>query len=212
MALNTQNLYKKTALILLTLGVLELLVGLYYVCVIRSELYMPAMASVSPNFFNLFTTIHGLLMSFLAIYPIGLGLAVWSIPKIVYSKDFINTKACFFVAIGLVAVGVIFTILSMTVYDQANPQLGWSFYSEESNKFNINHLIVVSILIIVLFVLTSLILSAIIAVVVKNKKTLWPFSIRTIFASIITIIATLSLGRLIWISINLLANFKGIAI
>lgn len=54
---------------------------------IRSELMYPGMQVVDPNFFNMMTTMHGLIMVFGAIMLAMVGLANWMIPMMIGAPD-----------------------------------------------------------------------------------------------------------------------------
>ncbi|MCG6869487.1 MAG: cytochrome c oxidase subunit I [Gammaproteobacteria bacterium] len=55
--------------------------------VIRTELFMPGLQIVDPQFFNSMTTLHGLIMVFGAVMPAAVGLANWMIPMMIGAPD-----------------------------------------------------------------------------------------------------------------------------
>lgn len=54
---------------------------------LRTELFMPGMQVVQPEFFNQLTTMHGLVMVFGAIMPAFVGFANWMVPLMVGCSD-----------------------------------------------------------------------------------------------------------------------------
>src|SRR5689334_21738692 len=55
--------------------------------VIRAELFQPGLQLVDPQFFNMMTTLHALIMIFGAVMPAFVGLANWMIPLQVGAPD-----------------------------------------------------------------------------------------------------------------------------
>ncbi len=58
-------------------------VGGLMAMVIRSELAVPGLQFVHPEFFNSMTTMHALVMVFGAVMPAFVGLANWMIPMMI---------------------------------------------------------------------------------------------------------------------------------
>ena len=63
------------------------IIGGIFALVIRAELFEPGMQIVQPNFFNMMTTLHGLVMVFGAIMPGFVGLANWQVPLMIGAPD-----------------------------------------------------------------------------------------------------------------------------
>ena len=63
------------------------LLGGAFAMIIRAELFQPGMQLVEPGFFNQMTTLHGLIMVFVAIMPSFVGLANWLIPMMIGAPD-----------------------------------------------------------------------------------------------------------------------------
>jgi len=63
------------------------LVGGLMALTIRAELFQPGMQIVRPEFFNQLTSMHGLIMIFLAIMPAFVGFANWQLPLMLGAPD-----------------------------------------------------------------------------------------------------------------------------
>ena len=64
-----------------------LFVGGGMAMLIRLELFQPGLQFLQPAFFNQMTTMHGLVMVFMAIMPAFVGLANWMIPMMIGAPD-----------------------------------------------------------------------------------------------------------------------------
>src|SRR3546814_17361898 len=63
------------------------IIGAAFSVVIRSELTIPGLQLVDPQFFNQMTTMHALVMIFGAIMPDFFGLGNWMIPTQIGAPD-----------------------------------------------------------------------------------------------------------------------------
>ncbi|NIP72390.1 MAG: cytochrome c oxidase subunit I [Gammaproteobacteria bacterium] len=79
--------HKDIGTLYLWFSFIMLLVGGLFALVIRAELFQPGLQVVDPNFFNMMTTLHGLIMVFGAIMPAFVGLANWQIPLMIGAPD-----------------------------------------------------------------------------------------------------------------------------
>ena len=79
--------HKDIGTLYLWFSFIMLLTGGAMAMVIRAELLYPGMQVVDPNFFNMMTTMHGLIMVFGAIMPAMVGLANWLIPMMIGAPD-----------------------------------------------------------------------------------------------------------------------------
>src|SRR5690554_3609954 len=55
--------------------------------IMRLQLMRPGQQLVSPDFFNQMFTMHGVTMVFLAIMPLGIGLANYFVPLMIGARD-----------------------------------------------------------------------------------------------------------------------------
>ena len=94
--------------------------------VIRSELAIPGLQFVHPEFFNQMTTMHALIMVFGAVMPAFVGLANWMIPMQVGAPDMalprMNNWSFWILP---VAFGILLSTLFM---DGGAPASGWTMY------------------------------------------------------------------------------------
>ena len=79
--------HKDIGTLYLWFSFIMLLVGGAMAMVIRAELMYPGMQVVDPNFFNMMTTLHGLIMVFGAIMPATVGMANWLVPMMIGAPD-----------------------------------------------------------------------------------------------------------------------------
>ncbi|MFC7302417.1 cytochrome c oxidase subunit I [Cognatiluteimonas weifangensis] len=79
--------HKDIGTLYLLFSFLMVIVGASLSVVIRSELAVPGLQLVKPEFFNQMTTMHGLVMIFGAIMPAFVGLANWMIPLQIGAPD-----------------------------------------------------------------------------------------------------------------------------
>ena len=102
------------------------LVGGLMALVIRSELAIPGLQFVHPEFFNSMTTMHALIMVFGAVMPAFVGLANWMIPMMVGAPDMalprMNNWSFWILP---VAFGI---LLSTLLMPGGAPASGWTMY------------------------------------------------------------------------------------
>jgi len=94
--------------------------------VIRSELAVPGLQFVHPEFFNSMTTMHALIMVFGAVMPAFVGLANWMIPLMIGAPDMalprMNNWSFWILP---VAFGI---LLSTLLMPGGAPASGWTMY------------------------------------------------------------------------------------
>ena len=101
-------------------------IGALLSVVIRSELAVPGLQFVKPEFFNQMTTLHGLVMIFGAIMPAFVGLANWMVPLQIGAPDMalprMNNWSFWILPFA-------FTLLLMTLFVPGGaPAGGWTMY------------------------------------------------------------------------------------
>jgi len=79
--------HKDIGTMYLTLSLVMFFIGGAMAMVIRSELAIPGLQFVHPEFFNQMTTMHALIMVFGAVMPAFVGLANWMIPLMIGAPD-----------------------------------------------------------------------------------------------------------------------------
>ncbi|VAW96408.1 Cytochrome c oxidase polypeptide I [hydrothermal vent metagenome] len=116
-----------------------LFVGGAMAMVIRAELFQPGMQVVNPNFFNMMTTLHGLIMVFGAIMPAMVGFANWQVPLMIGAPDMalprMNNWSFWilpFAAIMLVAP----MFMGGDFMAGQGPAFGWTFYEPLSGQYD----------------------------------------------------------------------------
>ena len=114
------------------------MVGGTFAMGIRAELFQPGMQIMKPQFFNMLTTLHGLIMVFGAIMPAFVGLANWLVPMMVGAPDMalprMNNWSFWilpFAAILLVAP----MFMGGDFWAGNGPNFGWTFYAPLSTKY-----------------------------------------------------------------------------
>ena len=110
-----------------------LLIGGGMALIIRTELFMPGMQLIEPDFFNQMTTMHGLIMVFGAIMPAFVGLANWLLPMMVGAPDMalprMNNLSFWILPFA-------FGMLLLTLFSEAGaPNFGWTFYAPLSTTY-----------------------------------------------------------------------------
>lgn len=83
----TTTNHKDIGTLYLWFSLLMFFVGGAMALVIRAELFQPGLQLVDPVFFNQMTTMHALVMIFLAVMPAFVGLANWMIPIMIGAPD-----------------------------------------------------------------------------------------------------------------------------
>ncbi len=109
------------------------LIGGAMAMVIRAELFAPGLQVVDPQFFNMMTTMHGLIMVFGAIMPAFVGLANWMIPMMIGAPDMALPRMNNWSFWILPVAG---TMLVSTMFmEGGGPAFGWTFYAPLSTTF-----------------------------------------------------------------------------
>jgi len=83
----TTTNHKDIGTLYLWFSLLMFFIGGAMALVIRAELFQPGLQLVDPVFFNQMTTMHALVMIFLAVMPAFVGLANWMIPIMIGAPD-----------------------------------------------------------------------------------------------------------------------------
>ena len=115
------------------------LTGGLFALVIRAELFQPGIQIVDPNFFNMMTTLHGLVMVFGAIMPAFVGLANWQVPMMIGAPDMAlprmnNWSFWILPAAAIMLVGPMF--IGGDFMSGQGPAFGWTFYEPLSGQYD----------------------------------------------------------------------------
>ncbi len=109
------------------------MVGGFFAMVIRAELFRPGARIVSPELFNQMTTLHGLVMIFVAVMPAFTGMANWMIPLMIGAPDMamprMNNLSFWIQPLALII------LLSTLFLSGPAPDFGWSFYAPLSTTY-----------------------------------------------------------------------------
>ncbi len=114
------------------------MIGGVMALVIRAELFEPGMQIVKPNFFNMMTTMHGLIMVFGAIMPAFVGLANWLIPMMIGAPDMALPRMnnwSFWILPFAATLLVAPMFMGGNFADGQGPAFGWTFYAPLSTKY-----------------------------------------------------------------------------
>ncbi len=116
-----------------------LLIGGTFALVIRAELFEPGLQIVRPNFFNMMTTMHGLVMVFGAIMPAFVGLANWQVPLMIGAPDMAlprmnNWSFWILPFAGIMLIAPIF--IGNDFASGQGPDFGWTFYAPLSLQYD----------------------------------------------------------------------------
>ncbi len=116
-----------------------LLIGGLFALVIRAELFQPGLQIVDPNFFNMMTTLHGLVMVFGAIMPAFVGLANWQVPMMIGAPDMAlprmnNWSFWILPFAGILLLAPMF--FGGNFSSGQGPAFGWTFYEPLSGQYD----------------------------------------------------------------------------
>jgi cytochrome c oxidase subunit 1 len=118
--------HKDIGTMYLVLSLIMFFVGGTMAMIIRSELAVPGLQFVHPEFFNSMTTMHALVMVFGAVMPAFVGLANWMIPMMIGAPDMalprMNNWSFWILP---VAFGMLISTLFMP---GGAPASGWTMY------------------------------------------------------------------------------------
>jgi len=107
--------------------------------VIRAELFQPGMQIVDPNFFNMMTTLHGLIMVFGAIMPAFVGLANWQVPMMIGAPDMALPRMnnwSFWILPFAATLLVAPMFIGGNFMSGQGPAFGWTFYEPLSGQYD----------------------------------------------------------------------------
>ncbi len=107
--------------------------------VIRAELFQPGMQIVDPNFFNMMTTLHGLIMVFGAIMPAFVGLANWQVPLMIGAPDMALPRMnnwSFWILPFAATMLVAPMFMGDNFMSGQGPAFGWTFYAPLSGQYD----------------------------------------------------------------------------
>lgn len=108
--------------------------GVLALC-IRLELFQPGLQFFRPELFNQFTSMHGLIMVFLAIMPAFTGLANWMLPLMIGASDMAFARMNNW-SFWLLPVGAILLISTFFLPGGA-AGAGWTLYAPLSTQMGI---------------------------------------------------------------------------
>ena len=116
-----------------------LFVGGAMAMVIRAELFEPGMQVVNPNFFNMMTTLHGLIMVFGAIMPAMVGFANWQVPLMIGAPDMALPRMnnwSFWILPFAATLLVAPMFIGGDFMAGQGPAFGWTFYEPLSGQYD----------------------------------------------------------------------------
>lgn len=118
--------HKKLGIMYLVTSFIFLLAGSVEAGLIRMQLALPEQQMVSPDFFNQLFTMHGLTMVFLAIMPMGIGLANYFVPLGIGARDLAFPRLNSF-GYWIYALSGLFIYSS--IFLGGAPDVGWVAYA-----------------------------------------------------------------------------------
>lgn len=125
--------HKEIGTLYLLFSLLMFFIGGIFALLIRVELFQPGARLLNPEFFNQMTTLHGLVMLFLAIMPAFSGFANWMIPLMIGAPDMamprMNNWAFWILPVAAI---LLFSTLFM---DGSAPNFGWTMYAPLSTTY-----------------------------------------------------------------------------
>jgi cytochrome c oxidase subunit 1 len=134
----TTTNHKDIGTLYLWFAFIMLLIGGAMAMVIRAELFQPGMQVVDPNFFNMMTTLHGLVMVFGAIMPGMVGLANWQIPMMIGAPDMALPRMnnWSFWILPFAGMMLLLPMFSGDFLAGQGPAFGWTFYAPLSLQYD----------------------------------------------------------------------------
>ncbi len=135
----TTTNHKDIGTLYLWFAFINLLIGGAMAMVIRAELFQPGMQVVDPNFFNMMTTMHGLIMIFGAVMPGFVGLANWQIPMMIGAPDMALPRMnnWSFWILPFAATMLIAPMFTGGAFlDGQGPAFGWTMYAPLSLQYD----------------------------------------------------------------------------
>jgi cytochrome c oxidase subunit I len=125
--------HKDIGTLYLLFGLLMFFIGGIFALLIRAQLMQPGARLFSPELFNQFTTMHGLIMIFMFIVPVFSGFANWMIPLMIGAPDMAMPRINNF-AFWLLPVATSI-LLSTLILPGSAPNFGWTMYAPLSTLF-----------------------------------------------------------------------------
>jgi len=187
--------YRKTAIILLLLGLIEAIISAVYAYVIRSDLSSPGLSISDPANFNLFITIQDQTMIYLAAYPICMAMIVWIIPIMLKSRELLLPRLVFYSAWGLIPIAVMSEFIRYLTQQHNVPE--WAFYSTLSSEADNSISTSIFTVAISTWLLIAFILITCLTTIIVKYKNLRSFSIRALLLIVVFICAAGLLGSLL---------------
>jgi cytochrome c oxidase subunit 1 len=127
--------HKEIGTLYLLFSLLMFFIGGIFALLIRAELFQPGARLLAPEFFNQMTTLHGLVMLFLAIMPVFSGFANWMIPLMIGAPDMamprMNNWAFWILPVAAI---LLFSTLFM---EGPAPDFGWTMYAPLSTTYGV---------------------------------------------------------------------------
>lgn len=125
--------HKDIGTMYLWFSLIMLLIGGSLAMIIRAELFQPGARLVSPEFFNQLTTMHGIIMLFLAVMPAFSGLANWMVPLMIGAPDMamprMNNWSFWILPVAAIL------LLSTFFMPGSAPNFGWTMYAPLSTTY-----------------------------------------------------------------------------
>jgi cytochrome c oxidase subunit 1 len=125
--------HKDIGSLYLWFAALMFFVGGAMALVIRTELFAPGQNFVDPNFFNIMTTMHGLVMIFGMAMPAFVGLANWMVPIMIGAPDMalprLNNWSFWILPFASLL------LVSTLFMKGGGPNFGWTFYAPLSTTY-----------------------------------------------------------------------------
>ena len=129
--------HKDIGTLYLWFSFIMLMIGGSMALVIRAELYQPGLQVVQPEFFNMMTTLHGLVMVFGAIMPAFVGLANWLVPMMVGAPDMALPRMnnWSFWILPFAGALLLMPMFFGNFMEGNGPAFGWTFYAPLSTQY-----------------------------------------------------------------------------
>ena len=118
--------HKRLGILYLVTSFIFLLAGSIEAGLIRAQLALPEQQLVSPDFFNQLFTMHGLTMVFLAIMPMGIGLANYFVPLGIGARDLAFPRLNSF---GYWIYALSGIMIYTSIFLGGAPDVGWVAYA-----------------------------------------------------------------------------------
>lgn len=125
--------HKDIGTMYLCLSFVMFFIGGAMALVLRAELFIPGLQLVSPNFYNVLITMHGLIMLLTVVMPVAVGLANWQIPMMIGAPDMalprLNNMSFWILVFAIL-------LLASTIFmEGGGPNFGWTMYVPLSTTY-----------------------------------------------------------------------------